>query len=315
MKYFEGVVIDPDKFRVPNYNISPFDTESIASNLALLKQGQEFDLGLIKHLFGTSIKLFSSGKMAVDFAVGSYKLTAKDNVAIFTASDGEYISSCVTSIIDKYCTWTREITSNTKVILVIHDFGLVYKNMDFLKTFGLPIIEDRAMSLLSNNAEMKIGTYGDYTVYSVPKFFPIQYGGILQFNSDFTADDRDPLTEWESDLFKLICFYSKGIADQTEKRRRNYRLFEHLFEEIGILPRLKFSKREVPSVFMFTLPTFIDKIRLKTFLQHNGVEASLFYPENTAFIPVHQNLSEYDILFIFKLIGFFLKDEGFKSKD
>jgi dTDP-4-amino-4,6-dideoxygalactose transaminase len=43
--------------------------------------------------------------------------------------------------------------------------------MESLLDLNIPIIEDLAMSLFSTNDSSRIGKYGDFTIYSLPKFF------------------------------------------------------------------------------------------------------------------------------------------------
>ena len=111
-----------------------------------------------------------------------------DIVTILTTSGNFYISSCVTEEIEKFCQWNREITPETKVILVNHEFGTIYPDMKNLVSLGIPIIEDCCPSFFSQDNDNKAGRYGDFAVYSFSKIFPIQFGGLLVNNNKLHTD-------------------------------------------------------------------------------------------------------------------------------
>ena len=67
----------------------------------------------------------------------------------------------------------------TKVIFVNHEFGYPYHDLIRLKDYKLPIIEDCAGSFFSSDKDGSIGEVGDFVIYSFPKMFPLQVGGLL----------------------------------------------------------------------------------------------------------------------------------------
>lgn len=54
----------------------------------------------------------------------------------------------MTKTIEKICKWNRKLTSETKVILVNHEFGFPYKNIEEIVQLGIPIIEDCCTTLV-----------------------------------------------------------------------------------------------------------------------------------------------------------------------
>ena len=306
MKFYNHFLINPEKFRIPQYSISPFSTDWIRKNYKISQSGQSIDRDLLAHYFGYFL-CFESGKSALYNALSHYKLSENDEVYIITTSGNRYISGCVTGEIEKFCKWNRKLSDKTKLILVNHEFGTVHKTMDEVLKLKLPIIEDMAMSMFSTDDLQKTGNYGDYTIYSLYKFFPLQYGGILKINTpvyDQNPFEPDPDVSYR--LKKLLSFYLKDTESIKQLRKYNNALFQSHLSSLNFQNRFDYSANETPSVFMFSTPTSVDLDGLKSFLQQNGIECSVFYGENAFYIPVHQNLKEEDILFIVSLIKYFV---------
>jgi len=309
MEFYNQFIINPEKFRVPQYTISPFSAEWVGKNYKILQSGQSINKDLLTQCFGHFL-CFENGKSALYHALSQYQLRENDEVYIITTSGNRYISSCVTGEIEKFCKWSRQLSDKTKVILINHEFGTVYKEMDEVMKLNLPIIEDMAMSLFSTDANKKTGSYGDFTVYSLPKFFPLQWGGVLKINtSDYKYNSLEFDSGLSTGLQKLLSCYLSDVETIKKLRRRNNTLFEHHLSQLqDFRSRFEYSDNETPSVYMCSTPPSVNLDGLKIFLQQNGVEASVFYGENVFFVPVHQNLTEEDILFIVTLIKFYCDD-------
>ena len=106
-------------------------------------------------------------------------------------------------------------------------------------------------------------------------------------------------------LKKVISFLLNSEEEIIVKRNKNYKYLEEVFTELGFNTRLNLSKRETPSVYMFS-SDMLDLNKLKIFMQRNGVECSVFYGENSFFLPVHQNLKQFDLDYITNLIKYFI---------
>ena len=307
LELYHKFVVDPGRFRIPGYYISPFLTNSISENYQILQSGH-VDQELLQQYFGF-YHCFINGKAALHHALMQYGLSEDDEVYIITTSGNRYISGCVTGVIDKICKWNRQLSSKTKIILVVHEFGVVYRQMDEVLKLGLPVIEDKAMSLFSTDAKRKTGHYGDYTIYSLPKFFPVQYGGILQINTpEYDKNSFEPDPNIFSELEKYLSFYLKDTGTIIRKRKHNHALFQSHLTELGFQSRFEYSADETPSAYMCSTPPSVHLDGLKIFLQQNGVECSVFYGESAFFIPVQQNLNEVDILCIVSLIKYFVSE-------
>ena len=308
MDIYNQFIINPERFRIPQYAISPFSTEWIGKNYQILKSDPSIDEDLLAQYFGYSL-WFKNGRSALYHALSQYPLTKDDEVCIMTTSGNRYISNCVTGEIEKFCKWSRQLSDKTKVILINHEFGAVYRDVDRVLQLNIPIIEDMAMSLFSTDDEQQTGNYGDYTIYSLPKFFPLQTGGVLKINTpDYRINEVSADSDWSIWLQKLASFYLKDVETIKQSRRQNNAFFNQQLSYLGFKSRFDYSDFETPSVYMFSTPSSVDLDGLKVFLQQNGVESSVFYGENAFFIPVHQYLKEGDILFIVTLIKYFCDD-------
>ena len=289
---------------MPDYKICPFSTTYIAKNKNLPKS--DFIDGYFKNRFGHSNYTYtSSGREAINVALKYYNLNDDDCVTIFTTTGNFYISACVTKEIEKFCRWSRNIEPNTKIIFVNHEFGFPYENMEQLKQFNIPIIEDCAHSFFSTDEKSMIGKVGDFVIFSFPKMFPLQAGGLLVSNLNSTTYhciDENMLDYLKSGL----SFYIKNSQDIIETRKRNYNYLSETLEELGISPRFELTDNITPGVFMFKCNKEIDYPELKKFLYQNGIQCSVFYGEQSFFIPVHQDLRDDDLNYFKETIKFFI---------
>jgi len=305
MKYWNGQIINPENFRIPTYNISPFSVENLRQVNEIKKKDIFLNAEDYLSQFGT-YEFTLSGKDAIFKSLSFYNLKKEDEVYIVTTSGNKYVSSCVTNEIEKYCKWSRILSSKTKLIFLIHEFGTVYKQIDELLKLNLPVIEDLAMSMFSNNKSSQIGKIGDFVIYSLPKFFPIQFGGILKYNrKSYQENITNKKEPYQIDLQKITASFLSHKEEIISKRRQNYEYYKEEFKILGIDTRFKLTSFEIPSVYMFST----DKINLdelKIFMQRNGVECGKFYDENTFFLPVHQELEKFDLDFIINLIKYFI---------
>ncbi|WP_276965376.1 DegT/DnrJ/EryC1/StrS family aminotransferase [Chryseobacterium sp.] len=305
MIFYKGQIINPENFRQPSFFISPFRTSDLGKNDSIIKDEYPSDEELLKKFhsfFGETHEYFLSGKEAINKALSLYNLESDDEVLIITTTSNSYISSCVTKEIEKFCQWSREKTNKTKLIFVIHEFGKVYPDMERIKSYNIPIIEDCAMSMLSNNSQHQIGQYGDFTIYSIPKFFPVQFGGILRINNNYKLETQKP---YQNYLQKICLYYLKDIENIIIQRRANNQYLISKLEKIGFKSFFDYNEHETPSVCMFE-NNGCDLSELKIFLQQNGIECSIFYGKDVFFIPVHQNLGTFEMDYIVNLIEYFV---------
>jgi hypothetical protein len=297
--YHNYVISSTSELR-PTYRISPFSEDFIAAkngdkNKALDYLGNRF----------SNYCLMRKGRTAISKALAFYNLRPTDVVTILTTSENFYISGCVTKEIEKFCLWSRIITSDTKVLFVNHEFGYPYKDLAQLRKYGLPVIEDCAHTFFSKNDT--VGKVGDFVIYSLPKAFPIQIGGILSSNNDDIPLLSDLTIEEQSYLLKSFAYHLPRQDEIIAKRRFNYNLFCEKLKPLSIQPFFEIMDNEdiVPGVFLFRWKDDMDYAKLRLFMQANGVESSVFYGQNAYFIPIHDFLREEDIDYICVLLEYF----------
>jgi hypothetical protein len=303
-------IANPDSFLIPSFRISPFRTEHIALNLALPED--DYAIDYFNERFGEGHWQFTyNGREAIRMALEKYELDKNDLVTIVTTSENFYISSCVTSEIEMVCRWNREILPETKVIFVNHEFGYPYPQMDRLRQTGLPVIEDCCTTFFTQDDNGNIGKYGDYSVYSFPKFFPIQIGGLVVSNKAKQTDKSRQLAHDETKYIqKVLSYHLRNQAQLLRKRTENFDYALAAFSKLGFTERFHKDGRTVPSVLLLNNNAIIKDLgSLKVYLAQNGVQSSVFYGEDSFFIPTNQNLQYAEIDYFTYLIFTYIKQQ------
>lgn len=311
-----GFILNPDKELLPDYKISPFSTSDLARNRDLP------DSNLIDEYFHDRFKhsrfcYTKNGRFAINLALQHYNLNSEDCVTIFTTTGNMYISSCVTKEIEKFCQWSRRIEENTKLFLVNHEFGYPHEGLAQLKSYGMPIIEDCAHSFFSRDENCLIGTLGDYVIYSFPKMFPLQIGGLLVSNLEQKNNAQqieNHITYEEIRYIKnVISHYIYRSEEIMKSRLENYINLRKLLEPLNLFERFQLKNGIVPGVFMFTIHLGNDFLsKFKEYMYQHGIQCSVFYGENAFFIPIHQNLKSEDLIYFREVISSF---QGISSQE
>ncbi|MGQ1785696.1 DegT/DnrJ/EryC1/StrS family aminotransferase [Saccharicrinis sp. GN24d3] len=304
-------IINPDPYSLPCYRIGPFRTSDLAKNHNLPDNNsidRYFD-----NRFGENRFVYTeNGRGAINLALERLDLKSGDVVTILTTSGNFYISGCVTKEIEKFCLWSREFTPDTKAIFLNHEFGFPYEHPEKLKEYGLPIIEDCANTFFSKGIGADPGTIGDYVIYSFPKTFPLQVGGLL------VGDNLNGL-HCDSIVNMELLRYIKNVLSEyidhkdviVEKRMDNYNYLKYKFHELGFPERFALTAGVMPGVFMFKSETEkIDLPNLKKYYYNHGVQCSVFYGEEAFFIPVHQELNQEDLDYFVEIFKSFLKSNN-----
>ena len=302
----KGFVLNPDIFYAPSYRISPFHTEDIAHNLQL-PQSRVAQAALTRRFEGRSWCFTECGKVGIALALEALALKPSDCVTILTTSGNKYISACVTREIEKVCTWSRTLQSNTSALFVNHEFGYPYRDLSNLRRHGLPIIEDACHSYLADTPNNEMGQVGDFTVFSLPKIFPLQIGGIVVFDRQYALQGNVQCGgALESYLTAVLSHYMPQLNTIRAQRIDNQRQLANRFATLGCHVRFELLANDVPGVFMFTVPEGIDLAAMKLYGWAHGIECSVFYGERAFFIPVHQRLREADLDYFFTVFSTFI---------
>lgn len=303
-------VLNPDPYLLPSYRISPFQTHRIGNRSVY--PTSEVAKTYFNERFGEGNWLITrNGREAIKLALESLDVGTESTVTILTTSNNRYISSCVTNAIAMKCQWNRQVNEGTDVIFVNHEFGYPFPRMREVLNRERPVIEDCCTAFYSQDRHGKLGDYGDYSIFSFPKFFNMQLGGLL-VGKDIGAVQhlrkRVSLTmEEHTYLLGVLGEELYGEGAMLLKRKKIFDYAAKRFQEMGF--GLRFPNRQglVPSVLLLRNNGVIgDLPALKEFLYQHGIQNSLFYGEDAFFLPCHQNLTERDIDYFSFVISHFI---------
>ena len=305
------VVLNPDRYLLPDYKISPFQTSDIAFN-ADLPHDESADEYFRNRFKGRNYVYTPNGRRALYRALKYYNLQRQDVVTILTTSGNFYVSSCVTGEVDKFCSWNREVVAGTKVIIVVHEFGYPYTGLNELTKLNIPIIEDCAYAFFSEDPLMTIGRVGEFCVYSFPKMFPIQIGGLLTFWPEKKIKEEEGNQSGTEQYIKQVLSYAILRKEEIiRKRLLNYKWLQKAMLLLGLTERFDLQEGVVPGVFMFKVQNEkINLQELKDSLFAHGIQCSVFYGERSFFIPNHQKLNETDLHYFITVIQSFVHENG-----
>jgi len=296
-------VLKPDPYLAPCYRISPFKTRDIALN-SKLPEDDAIDKYFLKRFEGNSFEYTVNGREAIYMALSYYNLKRDDLVTILTTSNNFYVSNCVTSTIERFCKWNRDLVPKTKLIFVVHEFGYIYPEMEKLVSLKIPIIEDLAPSFFSNDNNKKAGMYGDFAVYSFPKIFPIQIGGLLLNNSGLPTCKFSIDKEIVAYIKKVASHYIEQKDDLLKKRDSIYKYGIERFQELGFTERFTRHESIIPNAMLLKNNGIINDLpAIKTWLWQHGIHSSVFYGEDAFFMPNHQSLSRTDVDYFFSVVN------------
>lgn len=302
MKQNKLFILNPDKYLLPSYLLSPFNTAYISTN-ATATTHEVAKAYMEKRFKDRFYYICRNGRQAIDVSLKACALRSKDNITILTTSGNRYISKCVTDTIERYCQWSRRMMPQTKIIFVNHEFGYECKTSPKINKEKV-IIEDYAYSFFLNE---NVAYSADYAIYSLPKVFPMQTGGILVTKKALAS----PPEIHEHERNYILSCMSKYIADIPHivaKRLANCRYLAKELKSIGIQPFFDINN-SVPGVFLFYTLKGIHLEKFKTYMNAHGIQSSVFYGQNAYFIPVHQNLNKYDLDYFVEVIKNYKNNE------
>lgn len=304
-----GFVIDPYYELLPDYKICPFSNRDLVFNRTL-SGSCRVDRSLTQRFGDSPYYYANSGRQALRWALAAYGLNKEDCVTILTTSGNFYISSCVTREVEQVCTWSRQFEPTTKLILVNHEFGYPFKDWERVRSYPFPVIEDCAHSFFTEDEH--IGKVGDYVIYSFPKIFPVQYGGLLVVNRQ-KRELRSPINPAPGNdyLKSVLSYYIEKKDEIIDHRRQNHYYLSDRIKEVGGRQRFSLEEGVVPGVFLFRIDQSEDYLAgMKKYLYAHGIQCSVFYGESAFYIPVHQNLTKADMDYFVTVIESYMVKPG-----
>lgn len=291
---YKNIVVDAGSELIPTVRIHPFNNDYLITVDTDTNKAKSY----LESRFG-SYKILPKGRNALLEALSSYNLKKEDEVTILTTSNNFYISGCVTREVDKVCKWNREVTDKAKVIIFNHEFGYPCRNVSEVTKYGLPIIEDCAHTFYDD--DQVIGKYSDFVVYSLPKAFPMQMGGVLRINKNIEVNIDSNVEQY---VLNNLAKHIERVDEYKEIRLNNFNYLCNNLSDLGIKPYFE-DKLAIPGVFLFKWDESIDYPKLKEYMYLNGVECSVFYGQNAFFIPVHQELKRNELDYMVTLLQYY----------
>jgi len=221
----------------------------------------------------------------------------------------------------------RRITPKTKAVIVPHMFGLP-ADVDDIKSFGIPVIEDCAQSLGSSYKGAYTGSIGDLSIFSfyATKMIATGEGGmVLSNNESLTEIIRDFRDYDEKEHYNVRYNYKMtdiqaalGISQLNklsffiEKRKNIADIYDHEYQNCG------FETPIVPSegdhiyyryvLLLDQADQFIDKMTqegvacrkpvfkpLHRYLSLSGYDTTDRLWERAVSIPIYPSLTDNEI--------------------
>lgn len=260
----------------------------------------------IAEFAGKDFTLLPDGRTAIYLILKKLSLNKTDVVTLVTSFNTPYVARDVTDEIELVCKHSRKITKKTKVIYAIHEWGFPVQNIEELREYAtkneIVLIEDCAHSITTSINGKRIGTFGNYTIYSFSKVFPVQYGGML-LGMHVNDNEQKKLRIFD---FVKRGIIRKDISTVLEKipeyellRIRNYLHLDSGFKKIGLSTFMELKNGVVPHAYLLKSE---DPYKLLERLKSFGIEAGVYHKSNAMILPVHQNLTHKDLDYILGVV-------------
>lgn len=303
--YVINNIISELPYITPHIAITPFTNE----HLEVYKDSLNKVSGdALSNIFGKKFTILPRAIYSIDVLIKYLNIKKDQNIAVYKTFNNDYISRCVSETISSHCKIERKITSSTKVVMVIHEFGYPYKGTIELRErcrkINIPFVENCAWTINSKiNEKFKVGDIGDFAIFSLPKILPMQFGGILKgvFLTDKALKKYNIYDEAKKNIItnKLLEFMPK-IKAYNNKRLENCKYLGGLIKKSGY-DLLVEPERDVYPAMLLVKTKNYEKLyeRYMDF----GVEVLKYYHEQALGLPIHQNLTKNQLDYIYAIFN------------
>ena len=215
--------------------------------------------------FGKPVIVLNAARTGIYLTLTAKKFKRTDEVLV-----PPYMSKCVLDTITECSVPTLHISSATKAILLVHQFGYPQKMdavMAIARKHKLLIIEDSAASFRSKYRGQMVGNFGDVAIFTFPKAFQTILGGCLVTEDKEILDfAREYLKK--QDTFVWRCFSTlallPSIFDISTMKPCLRRIANHLllvtYSQFKYFPN---PNRRVCRLFPKTLEEFLHQIEMR----------------------------------------------------
>jgi len=250
---------------------------------------------------GRPVLVTRSGREALERILVYLKPRPRDEIWITTTLNarGLHVSPCVTATVARYCRFGFAPAPRTVAALVIHDYGMPHPHLaairDQCRRHGWPLIEDAAHAFASTDATgQRLGTLGDFALFSLPKYFALSRGGLAVGLTGSAAGSEDTAVAAQFDAVLPM------VGDIAAARRHNWLLLDSLLGKLGHHSDLPLTPGSVPMVYALHAPR---QFALLSRLRRAGIESGPAVHCNRLLLPCHQCLKSEDVHRIARVIG------------
>lgn len=204
---------------------------------------------------------------------------------------GLRVSPCVTATVMQFCRFAARPGLKTAAALVIHDYGVPHPGLPEIaaqcRRQGWPLIEDAAHAFASVDASgRRMGTTGNFALFSLPKFFAVRRGGLVAGLPEANAGPAD------GEVAAELRHWLSVTAEIVETRRRNWRTLDAAFNQLGLGAALPLTKGSVPSLYVLQTSRQFTMLRA---LRRAGIESGPDVHCDYVLLPCHQNVRHADL--------------------
>lgn len=250
--------------------------------------------GRLRDFFSLSeATLFSQGRVGLTNLLVHLGMSRKDELYITTTYDYPCVSSHVTSTVFNICKPSRVLTDATRAILVIHEFGVAHPNINKLLAIAaegdLAVIEDCAHTFLSRTPEGRaVGTMGDWTLLSFPKYWPVVWGGAIIGPEPVKRENGSVARNRIEQSVDRIAETWNRIGDWAHDRVNLHGQLSELVQPLGLKPGAPAGSDSIPWFFPAAVP---DPERLLLRAGEEKIDCARWYGTNLVVLPMHQFLA------------------------
>lgn len=220
-------------------------------------------------------------------------------------------------------------TKKFNIAFIVHYFGFCRSDLDRIKELCIInkviFVEDCAHAFQLGLQREGLGILGDFSIYSVHKWLPVQSGGILK-NKSRTLPLLDLPKKDDMILDSALGLLSADLEGIAERRRENFGFYIKKISDIQGIEVVYNTIRgnEVPQTFPIrvkaglreklyfhlmdkNIPTIALYYRLIDQLSKSSHARSHEFSSEILNLPVHQDVTDYDIDKIAAEIRMFLE--------
>jgi|GEM_PF-7004037 hypothetical protein len=303
-------ILHPDPYLAPVIHMSPFSGKLDMEIYPCEMSEHEIINFTSDALFGEQLNglVTVNGREAIARTLEAIVTSPDFRISILTPSGSGYVSGCVTTEISKRCEYVYGEAADVDAYFMIHEFGRPMQPSAQVVNSGKPIIEDCAYACVTPDFRGGYGVVGDYIIYSLPKAFEMQYGGML-FIKDKSSTEVRRSSEPHPYLLSRLRLFIERLQQLNQQRLDVYHRMQSVAGNYGFEEVLAYDGKGLPHAFMVRMYEDVDADRVKTYINRQGIESSFFYGGGAYFLPCHQNLTRAEIEYMFYHLRYILDQD------